>query len=105
MTPPATLVFTCSQNAARSRIAAAWFNQLVDPSQAHAVAAGVRDREPVDVTVFEAMVEAGLDLSGAESHVLTPDLALEADLLVSLGCGEDDAMAPGSARLYWALPF
>jgi arsenate reductase len=105
MTLPATVIFACPKNVARSRMAAAWFNQLVDPMQAHAIAAGVRDHESVDVNVCEAMDEAGVDLAAAESHVLTTNLALEAELLVTLGCGEVVPMAPGGARAYWALSY
>lgn len=99
-----TVVFACVHNAGRSQMAAAWFNRLADPAQARAVSAGTEPVERVHPEVVAAMQEAGIDLSAARPRLLTADLAAQAELLVTMGCGDACPVVPGLVPVDWPLP-
>jgi arsenate reductase (thioredoxin) len=98
-----TVVFACVHNAGRSQMAAAFFNALADRSKARAISAGTRPAERVNPVVVDAMREAGIDVSAAVPRLLTPALARQASLLVTMGCGEECPVVPGVARDDWPL--
>lgn len=98
-----TVIFACVHNAGRSQMAAALFNELADPALARAVSAGTRPGDRVHPEVQEAMLEAGIDLSGASPRRLTPELAGGATLLVTMGCGDECPVVPGVRRDDWPL--
>ena len=83
-----TVIFVCVHNAGRSQMAAAFFNQLADPTKAKAVSAGTEPGTRVHPEVLEVMKEVGVDLSHAQPQKLTQELAEDASLLVTMGCGE-----------------
>jgi arsenate reductase (thioredoxin) len=99
-----TVVFACVHNAGRSQMAAAFFEALADPSLARAVSAGTEPAERVHPEVIEAMREVGIDLGRAVPRRLTPELARDAQVLVTMGCGEQCPVLPGLERLDWPLP-
>jgi arsenate reductase len=98
-----TVIFACVHNAGRSQMAAAFFAELADPALARALSAGTRPAERVHPEVVEAMREAGIDLSGARPRLLTQDLAREAQILVTMGCGDECPLVPGLRREDWPL--
>ena len=98
-----TVLFACVHNAGRSQMAAALFNQLADPEKARAVSAGTNPGARVHPEVVEAMREVDLDLSGERPRRLTPELAREAALLVTMGCGDECPFVPGLRREDWPL--
>ena len=101
--PLQTVLFACVHNAGRSQMAAAWFNQLADPAKARAVSAGTRPRTQVHPEVIAAMREVGIDLSGAPTTRLTPEVARQAHVLVTMGCGDECPFVPGAERDDWPL--
>jgi len=98
-----TVLFACVHNAGRSQMAAAWFNQLADPSKARAVSAGTNPGPNVHPEVVTAMREIGADLAGASTTKLTPELAQRAQVLVTMGCGDECPYVPGAKREDWPL--
>ena len=98
-----TILFACVHNAGRSQIAAAWFNQLADPAQACAISAGTDPGERVHPEVVEAMREVGIDLDGIVPQKLTEDLARQAQVLVTMGCGDACPVIPGARVEDWPL--
>jgi arsenate reductase (thioredoxin) len=98
-----TVLFACVRNAGRSQMAAAFFNQLADPAKARAISAGTRPAERVQPEVVQAMDEAGVDLRGARTTRLTPEIAEQAQVLVTMGCGDECPYVPGAQRDDWAL--
>ena len=100
----ATVVFACVHNAGRSQMASAVFTALADPRAARAVSAGTDPAAHVHPIVVAAMAEVGLDLSNAVPRRLTAELAADARLLVTMGCGEQCPIVPGLAREDWPLP-
>ncbi len=98
-----TVIFACMHNAGRSQMAAAFFNKLVDPKKARAISAGTEPAVRVHPEVLAAMKEVGLDLSTAAPTRLTEDLARQANLLVTMGCGEKCPYIPGLKIVDWQL--
>jgi arsenate reductase len=85
-------------------MAAAWFNQLADPTKARAVSAGTQPGERVHPEVVDVMREVGVDLSTKRPQRLTDDLARSASLLITMGCGDACPYVPGLERDDWPLP-
>jgi arsenate reductase len=98
-----TVIFACVHSAGRSQMAAAWFNALAEPTKARAVAAGTEPGERVHPEVVTAMLEAGIDLSQKRPQKLTDELARGADLLITMGCGEQCPVVPELQRADWPL--
>ena len=99
-----TFIFACVHNAGRSQMAAAWFNRLADLTKARAISAGTQPAEHVHPVVVEAMKEIGIDLSSAKPQKLSSEMAQGADMLITMGCGEECPYIPGLRREDWPLP-
>jgi protein-tyrosine-phosphatase len=97
------VIFACIHNAGRSQMAAAFFNQLVDPAKAVAVSAGTDPGLRVHPEVLAAMLEVGIDLSNVKPQKLTDELAQDAQLLITMGCGDKCPYVPGLRRDDWPL--
>jgi arsenate reductase len=97
------VIFACVHNAGRSQMAAAFFNQLADPTKAHAVSAGTAPGERVHLEVQAVMREVGIDLSQAKPQKLTEELAKDAQVLITMGCGDQCPYVPGLRRDDWPL--
>ena len=98
------VIFACVHNAGRSQMAAAFFNQLADPHKAHAVSAGTEPGDRIHPEVQTVMQDVGIDLSHAKPQKLTQELANEAQLLITMGCGDKCPFVPGLRRDDWPLP-
>jgi arsenate reductase len=98
-----TVLFACVHNAGRSQMAAAWFNRLADPAKARAISAGTEPGVRVHPEVIEAMREVGIELSNAATTRLTADVAGQAQVLVTMGCGDDCPVVPGARHEDWPL--
>ena len=98
-----TVLFACVHNAGRSQMAAALFNMLADPAKARAISAGTAPGDRVHPEVVTAMQELGVDLTGATPAKLTRQLAGRAQLLVTMGCGDECPIVPGAERDDWPL--
>jgi arsenate reductase (thioredoxin) len=99
-----TVIFACVHNAGRSQMAAGFFEQLANPALARAVSAGTQPAERVHPEVVTAMREVGIDLSDARPRLLTPELARDAQWLITMGCGDECPVLPGLRREDWPLP-
>lgn len=98
------VIFACVHNAGRSQMSAAFFNKYADPAKAYAVSAGTHPADRVHPEVVEAMKEVGIDLTAAKPQKLTQELAQDAYLLVTMGCGDQCPFVPGLRRDDWPLP-
>jgi protein-tyrosine-phosphatase len=97
------VIFACVHNAGRSQMAAAFFNQLADPAKAQAISAGTEPGASVHPEVQAMMLELGIDLSNAKPQKLTEELARDAQLLITMGCGDKCPYVPGLRRDDWPL--
>jgi arsenate reductase (thioredoxin) len=98
------VIFACVHNAGRSQMSAAFFNKYADASKAHAISAGTQPGDRVHPEVVGVMNEAGIDLSVVKPQKLTPELAQDAEILITMGCGDDCPFIPGLRRDDWPLP-
>jgi len=98
-----TVLFACIHNAGRSQMAAALFNQLAGSAAARALSAGTDPGTAVHPIVVEVMREKGIDLSAARPQRLTPELAAQAQWLITMGCGDQCPVVPGVERDDWPL--
>jgi protein-tyrosine-phosphatase len=53
--------------------------------------------------VVEVMREVGVDLAGRQPRLLTVELAEQADVVVTMGCGDACPYIPGKRYLDWDL--
>jgi arsenate reductase (thioredoxin) len=93
-----TVLFACVHNAGRSQMAAAWFNLLSDAIKARAISAGTDPGPRAHAAVVTVMNEVGVDLSMATPSKLTPELAQRAQMLITMGCGDECPVVPGLKR-------
>jgi arsenate reductase (thioredoxin) len=99
-----TVIFACVHSAGRSQMASAFFNLIADADKARSVAAGTEPAERIHPEVVQVMREVGVDMSTATPRRLTDELAEDAALIVTMGCGEACPFVPGLERIDWALP-
>jgi arsenate reductase (thioredoxin) len=97
------VIFACVHNAGRSQMAAAFFNQYADPAKATGLSAGTEPGLRVHPEVLTVMQEIGIDLSAATPRKLTQELAKDAALLITMGCGDKCPYVPGLRRDDWPL--
>ena len=81
-----------------------FFNQLADPESARAISSGTHPAEHVHPEVIDVMREVGIDLSQAKLQKLTAELAQDAEMLITMGCGDECPYVPGLRRDDWPLP-
>jgi len=84
-------------------MSAAFFNQFADPERALAISAGTQPAEHVHPVVVEAMLEVGIDLRNAKPQKLTAELAQGAEMLITMGCGDECPYVPDLRRDDWPL--
>ena len=99
-----TVLFACVHNAGRSQIAAALFNHYADRSKGRAISAGTHPAARVHPEVVAARKARGLDLTSRTPQLLTPDLASTAGWLITMGCGDECPVVPGTKRDDWPIP-
>ena len=102
MTERPEILFACVHNAGRSQMAAA----LATLRSGGAVAvrsAGSDPADRVDPAVVEAMAELGVDLGAETPKKLTDEAVREADVVVTMGCGDGCPVYPGKRYLDWDL--
>lgn len=97
-------IFACVHNAGRSQMSAAFFNQMANPAVAKGISAGTHPAEHVHPVVVDAMREVGIDLATAKPQKLTAELAQNAEMLITMGCGDECPYVPGLIRDDWPLP-
>jgi arsenate reductase (thioredoxin) len=98
----ATVLFVCRQNAGRSQMSQALL-ELAAGGRHEALSAGTTPAERVHPEVVEAMRELGVDLAGRTPQLLTRELAEQADVVVTMGCGDACPYIPGKRYLDWEL--
>lgn len=96
------VIFACVHNAGRSQMAAAFFN-TAKRDDSVAISAGTQPASRVHPEVVDIMKEVGIDLSDAQPKLLTEELAQDADLLVTMGCGDKCPFVPGLKIEDWPL--
>jgi arsenate reductase len=99
----ATALFVCRQNAGRSQMSAALFEAAAN-GRHRALSAGTSPADHVHPEVVTAMRELGIELSERVPRSLTTELAEQADVVVTMGCGDECPYIPGKRYIDWGLP-
>jgi arsenate reductase (thioredoxin) len=97
------VLFVCLHNAGRSQMSQVLFERAAN--EAHqARSAGTTPGEQVHPEVLEVMAELDIDLSDRKPQLLTTELAEWADIVVTMGCGDECPFIPGTRYIEWELP-
>ena len=97
----ANVLFVCLHNAGRSQMSKALFEQAAGGRHA-AASSGTTPGDRVHPEVVAAMDELGIDLSGETPRKLS-DEAQWADVVVTMGCGDECPYIPGKRYIDWEL--
>jgi arsenate reductase (thioredoxin) len=98
-----TVLFVCLHNAGRSQMSQALFQRAAGGRHT-ALSAGTTPGDRIHPEVVEAMRELAIDLSGRTPQLLTRELAGQADIVITMGCGDQCPYIPGKRYLDWNLP-
>ena len=103
MTPAPTVLVVCVRNAGRSQMAAALLD-LYAAGRVRVLSAGSEPADAVHPAVLEAMAERGIDLFDAVPKRLEDEDVRDADVVVTMGCGDACPVYPGKRYEDWELP-
>ncbi len=100
----ATVLFVCLHNAGRSQMSAALFERAAAGRHQALSAGSEADPEGrVHPPVIEVMRELDIDLSDRRPRRLSRELAEQADVVVTMGCGDACPYIPGKRYVDWEL--
>ena len=97
------VLFVCVHNAGRSQMAAALLEHHAG-DRVRVRSAGTTPSGEIHANVVEAMAERGLDVSTDRPKGLREDDVREADVVITMGCGDACPVVPGTRYLDWDLP-
>ena len=96
------VLFVCVHNAGRSQMAAGLLDQVAD-GRVSVRSAGSDPVDTINPRAVEAMAEVGVDISRALPKPLTGDAVKEADVVITMGCGDACPIYPGKRYEDWEL--
>jgi arsenate reductase len=96
------VLFVCKQNAGRSQMSDALFQRAAN-GRHESRSAGTRPAEHVHPVVADAMRDVGVEISGNRPQKLSHELAEWADVVVTMGCGDECPYVPGKQYIDWEL--
>lgn len=102
MTDIPTVLFVCVHNAGRSQMAAGFLQHLAG-DRIDVRSAGSEPRDEINPVAVEVMAEAGIDIAGNAPKLLTVDAVKEADVVITMGCGDACPIFPGKRYEDWQL--
>ncbi len=102
MTERPTVLFVCVHNAGRSQMAAGYLQHL-GGDRVRVLSAGSRPAEGINPVAVAAMAEEGVDIAGNQPTLLTDTAVREADVVVTMGCGDACPYHPGKRYEDWVL--
>ncbi|HVD40454.1 MAG TPA: arsenate reductase ArsC [Solirubrobacterales bacterium] len=98
----ARALFVCLHNAGRSQMSEALFTQAAE-GRHEARSAGTTPADRVHPEVVEVMDELEIDLSDRQPRKLAREDAEWADVVVTMGCGDECPYIPGKRYIDWDL--
>jgi arsenate reductase (thioredoxin) len=98
----AKALFVCLHNAGRSQMSEALFIRAAE-GRHQARSAGTTPGDHVHPEVVAVMSELGIDLSARVPHELSREDAEWADVVVTMGCGDECPYIPGRRYIDWEL--
>ena len=97
-----SVLFVCVHNAGRSQMAAGFLAHLAG-DRVEVLSAGSNPADQVNAVVVEAMAEVGIDVSRAKPKLLADSAVRQADVVVTMGCGDSCPVYPGKRYQDWQL--
>ncbi|APX02834.1 MULTISPECIES: arsenate reductase ArsC [Arthrobacter] len=97
-----TVLFVCVHNAGRSQMAAGFLTSL-SRGAIEVRSAGSEPAFEVNPSAVDAMAEVGVDISAEVPKVLTTGALKEADVVITMGCGDECPVFPGKRYEDWEL--
>ena len=97
------VLFLCVHNAGRSQMAAALLSRRAG-NKVVVHSAGSAPGQRLNPSVVAAMSEAGIDISAERPKALTDAMAKDADVIVTMGCGDACPVYPAKRYMDWELP-
>lgn len=102
LTERPAVLFVCVHNAGRSQMAAGYLMALAG-DRIDVFSAGSEPGAQVNPTAVEVMAEEGIDIAGATPQILTTDAVRQADVVITMGCGDACTIFPGKRYEDWDL--
>ncbi|MBN9224374.1 MAG: heat-shock protein HtpX [Microbacterium sp. SCN 70-27] len=102
MTDKPTVLFVCVHNAGRSQMAAGYLEHLAG-NRIEVLSAGSAPADEINPVATQAMAEEGIDIAGGTPKLLTVDAVREADVVITMGCGDACPIFPGKRYEDWEL--
>jgi len=97
-----TVLFVCVHNAGRSQMAAGYLSAL-SAGRVEVLSAGSEPKDRINPTAIAAMAEEGIDIAENVPKVLTVAAVKEADVVITMGCGDACPVFPGKRYEDWEL--
>lgn len=97
-----TVLFVCVHNAGRSQMAAGYLQHLAG-DRIDVLSAGSQPADQVNPAAVAAMAEEGIDIATQVPKLLTDSAVQEADVVVTMGCGDECPFYPGKRYEDWVL--
>ena len=97
-----TVLFVCVHNAGRSQMAAAWLEHLAG-GMVRVLSGGSLPGTAVNPVAVTAMAEVGLDISARTPQPWTEAAVREADVVITMGCGDACPFFPGKRYEDWEV--
>jgi protein-tyrosine-phosphatase len=97
-----TVLFVCVHNAGRSQMAAAWLEHLAG-GRVRVLSGGSLPAAEVNPAAVAAMAEVGLDISARVPQPWTDAAVRQADVVITMGCGDTCPFFPGKHYEDWEV--
>ena len=97
-----TVLFVCVHNAGRSQMAAGYLRHLAGDS-IEVLSAGSQPADQVNQVAVAAMTEDGVDITTGQPTLLTDSAVEQADVVITMGCGDACPLYPGKRYEDWVL--
>jgi arsenate reductase (thioredoxin) len=97
-----TVLFVCVHNAGRSQMAAGYLRHLA-AGRIDVLSAGSQPADQVNPVAVAAMVEDGIDIGHEQPKTLTDTAVRQADVVITMGCGDACPIYPGTRHEDWDL--
>ena len=96
------VLFVCVHNAGRSQMAAGFLDRMAQ-GRVLVRSAGSAPASELNPAVVEAMREVGIEISKQFPKPLTDDGVRKADVVITMGCGDECPFYPGKQYEDWVL--
>lgn len=100
--PIPTVLFVCVHNAGRSQMAAGYLQHLA-AGRVDVRSAGSELKDSINPVAVVAMAEVGIDITTGAPKLLTVDAVQQADVVITMGCGDACPIFPGKRYEDWEL--